>query len=80
MCTYVCSSTYGEQLERVARMMKRNDKPFGGIQLILCGDFFQLPPVTKREDERVFAFEAKSWASCVEQCFELQEVGVRSWA
>jgi hypothetical protein len=34
----------------------RHAKPFGGLQLILCGDFFQLPPVQAR-----YAFLAKSW-------------------
>ncbi|CAH0563392.1 unnamed protein product [Brassicogethes aeneus] len=38
---------YFEKIEAVARHVRKNDKPFGGIQLILCGDFFQLPPVTK---------------------------------
>ncbi|KAH7935373.1 hypothetical protein HPB52_006760 [Rhipicephalus sanguineus] len=32
------------KLERVARLVRRNDRPFGGIQLVLCGDFLQLPP------------------------------------
>ncbi|XP_046397469.1 ATP-dependent DNA helicase PIF1 [Ischnura elegans] len=36
-----------EKLEHVARAVRGNDKPFGGIQLILCGDFFQLPPVSR---------------------------------
>lgn len=30
------------------------DKPFGGVQLIVCGDFFQLPPVNKRPLTCVF--------------------------
>ena len=38
---------YFKKLEHVARSVKNNDKPFGGIQLIMCGDFFQLPPVSK---------------------------------
>lgn len=38
---------YFEKIEEVARHIRKNDKPFGGIQLILCGDFLQLPPVSK---------------------------------
>jgi hypothetical protein len=34
-------------LDRCARVMRKIDKPFGGIQIIVCGDFFQLPPVIK---------------------------------
>ncbi|HYE74878.1 MAG TPA: helix-turn-helix domain-containing protein [Blastocatellia bacterium] len=37
-----------DMVDRVARAFKRNDIPFGGMQVILSGDFFQLPPVTKR--------------------------------
>ena len=36
-----------DMVERVCRRFKRNDAPFGGLQVILSGDFFQLPPVTK---------------------------------
>lgn len=36
-----------EKLESVARKVRGNAQPFGGIQLILCGDFLQLPPVSK---------------------------------
>ena len=35
------------QLEAYARSTRRSSLPFGGIQLIVSGDFFQLPPVTK---------------------------------
>ncbi|CAD7672764.1 unnamed protein product [Nyctereutes procyonoides] len=36
-----------DKLEAVARTVRQQNKPFGGIQLIICGDFLQLPPVTK---------------------------------
>lgn len=39
--------------------MKKSDAPFGGIQLILCGDFLQLPPVTKMGQKRKFAFQVR---------------------
>jgi ATP-dependent DNA helicase PIF1 len=33
-------------VDKVLRVFRKNDAPFGGIQVILCGDFFQLPPVS----------------------------------
>lgn len=36
-------------VDQVARKVRSEDKPFGGLQIILCGDFFQLPPVTRGE-------------------------------
>ena len=52
-----------EMIDVIARYMRGNDDSFGGIQLVLCGDFFQLPPVTSgfSEDEKYFAFEAQAW-------------------
>jgi len=35
-----------EAIDKLAQFSKRNDRPFGGIKIILCGDFFQLLPVT----------------------------------
>lgn len=37
------------------------DTPFGGLQVILTGDFFQLPPVIKGTPRFRFAFEAPAW-------------------
>lgn len=37
-----------DMVDEVCRTVRREyDKPFGGIQVVMCGDFFQLPPVTR---------------------------------
>jgi hypothetical protein len=49
-------------VDKLARSFKRNDKPFGGMQVILCGDFFQLPPVSRGgEAPARFAYHSKAW-------------------
>lgn len=58
-------ASFIDMLDQVAKHMRRNDKPFGGIQVVFTGDFFQLPPVVKygtvATDAGVFAFQSKSW-------------------
>jgi hypothetical protein len=39
-------------VDAVCREIKDNPEPFGGIQIVLVGDFFQLPPIVKREMEK----------------------------
>lgn len=49
-------------VEQVLRSFKRNNLPFGGLQVIFCGDFFQLPPVSRQgEQESLFAYHSESW-------------------
>ncbi|XP_042234132.1 ATP-dependent DNA helicase PIF1-like isoform X1 [Homarus americanus] len=63
-----------KKLEAVGRAIRGNNKPFGGIQLILCGDFLQLPPVTKPGEKRVFCFQTSAWNRCINISMELTEV------
>jgi len=59
----MCSKKIFEVLNQVAKYIRKNDKPFGGIQVVFTGDFFQLPPVpTQGEpDTQMFCFESPYW-------------------
>jgi ATP-dependent exoDNAse (exonuclease V) alpha subunit len=49
-------------VDQVCRTFKNNDAPFGGMQIILCGDFFQLPPVSRDAGgKNDFAFKSAIW-------------------
>ena len=52
-----------EICEKLGRVIRKNDRPFGGIQVIFTGDFFQLPPVgdENEPDTAKFSFESANW-------------------
>lgn len=51
--------TLFDKLNYVAKMVRHSTKPFGGLILIVCGDFLQLPPVG---DD--FCFTSLMWTEC----------------
>ncbi|WWC65256.1 uncharacterized protein I303_107873 [Kwoniella dejecticola CBS 10117] len=59
---------------KVAQMIRKIDKPWGGIQIVVTGDFFQLPPVTKGGSMPKFAFEADMWAETIHMSVNLSKV------
>jgi ATP-dependent DNA helicase PIF1 len=50
-------------LNAIGKAVRNNPNPFGGIQLIFSGDFFQLPPVGDKDetDTQRFCFESDDW-------------------
>jgi len=62
-----------DKLDDIGKRMRRSDKPFGGLQLLLVGDFCQLPPVMKDSDLQ-FAFESRRWSTIVQKTVELKEI------
>ena len=45
----------------VTRTIRQSADAFGGLQVVLVGDFFQLPPVTRQGDVMRYAFESRAW-------------------
>jgi ATP-dependent exoDNAse (exonuclease V) alpha subunit len=51
-----------DMVDQVTRAIRKNDMPFGGLQVVVCGDFFQLPPVSRfGERESFFAYHSQAW-------------------
>lgn len=48
-------------LNQVLKKIRESDLPFGGMQIILVGDFFQLPPVSKNGEVVDFAYNSNAW-------------------
>lgn len=68
-------STLFDKLDLIAQAVRRVYLPFGGIQLVLSGDFFQLPPVSKGGDDASprFCFEAEAWKHAIQHTMSLTQ-------
>lgn len=71
-------------INKIFKAVRKNNKPFGGVQIIFCGDFFQLPPVIKNtnsdsfdiRDQKLlqeFAFNSDAWKDSKPVICYLQE-------
>jgi len=61
-----------DKLNQLLKHVRQRKAPFGGLQLVLVGDFLQLPPVSR--DERVFCFESEAWTEATPAVFILKNV------
>jgi ATP-dependent DNA helicase PIF1 len=54
-------------LDSIAKITRKNIRPFGGIQVILLGDFLQLPPIPDRSDIETskLCFESEEWYNVI---------------
>lgn len=72
-----------DYIDRMLKHLKHNDRPFGGVQVIIVGDFYQLPPVINTIDKRKltslgyaseFAFDSDAYLNGDFKTLELTEV------
>lgn len=59
-----------EKLDIIAQKIRKNNSPFGGIQIICSGDFLQLPPVKSTD----FCFESFTWDITIEKIFYFDKI------
>ncbi len=51
-----------DMIDKVLRHVRENDAPFGGVQVVLCGDFFQLPPINRQDSKQGgFITQSQVW-------------------
>lgn len=67
-----------EIIDEIARIIKKNSLPFGGLQVIFSGDFCQLPPIGTygERDTFEFCFESAIWNTVfpLNNCVELKKI------
>ena len=58
-----------DKVSGVLSLVRRNPRPFGGLQLILCGDFAQLPPVSGN-----YCFKSPMWSKSIDNTIFLTQL------
>ena len=77
----MCSAEFLDKISRYLQIVRKNDAPFGGVQMVFMGDFMQLPPVIKGGGgaaagaaSAVFAFESAEWRRLAPRVIVLTQV------
>ena len=66
-----------DKLNIIGKILRKSELPFGGIQIILTGDFYQLPPINDNKNEiveEIFCFESDNWDTSIDETIELKEI------
>lgn len=80
----MCRADLFRAMDIQLRKIRKLNKPFGGIQVIVVGDFFQLPPVLQKNTTEYkafsqdflseFAFDSESWQEANFETIELNDI------
>ena len=65
-----------DKINEIAKIIRRDIRPFGGLQLLCFGDFCQLPPISKTgsDSDRPFCFKAKTWDESINHTVSLTKI------
>lgn len=70
------SMLHGKRLDMVneaCKLLRDSNEPFGGLQIILVGDLFQLPPVNRETDTADFVHTSVAWSELAPKICYLSE-------
>lgn len=66
-----------EILDSLGQYVRKDKRPFGGLQVIFSGDFYQLPPVARSDDDQdstAFCFESPNWSKTFADVVQLKKI------
>ena len=63
------SCDFFAKLDELGKLLRYNNKPFGGIQILCFGDFYQLPPINTQ-----FVFESSLWNEVIDSIVILDKI------
>jgi ATP-dependent DNA helicase PIF1 len=66
-----------EILDSLGQSVRKDRRPFGGLQVIFSGDFYQLPPVARSDDDQdstAFCFESPNWTHTFADVVQLKKI------
>jgi ATP-dependent DNA helicase PIF1 len=62
-----------DDVNNICKLLRQREEPFGGLQVILVGDFFQLPPISHGTEPVPFAYDSRAWSEANLVCCYLTE-------
>lgn len=67
-----------ELLNYIGQRIRKNYSPFGGIQIIMSGDFYQLPPIGNNDDiqTKQFCFESELWDNVFKEDCQIELIKI----
>jgi ATP-dependent exoDNAse (exonuclease V) alpha subunit len=69
----MCKGELLDKIDKILRHYRHPKEPFGGVQIIGCGDWLQLPPIFKDSTSNEFAFQCSSWREACVKTVVLKE-------